>query len=372
MSEPATQTESSEKKPSFLLLKALIFPVLVIPALVVTLLVIRGNEAEQLYYRAMDAADRGDFAAAASYFERASNLGHAQSAYNLALLYREGLIESPDSQKQTLTFLQKAADNGSLDAEYELGRIAEKSTPPNYEQAAMHYDKAARGEHPEGLFALARLYEKGLGIPKSSQLAVKFYEKAAEKGHTEAHVVLAELYLSDDPELKNPAAAEQHLLAVAEKNHPRACNMLGYFYEHRSNSASDRKLAGEYYFKAAQLNDPNGMVNHGDYLIAAGQTQLALSFYQQAAERHRFAPAQHRLGLHYVKLSTPDYKRAKEFFELAAQAGYAASWVNLGIMAEKGLGGKVDLIRAKMCYSKAAQKGHAEGKKLLEKLSKQQ
>ena len=127
MNEPVAQTESSEKKPSFLLLKALIFPVLVVPALVVTLLVIRGNEAEQLYYRAMDAADRGDFAAAASYFERASNLGHAQSAYNLALLYREGIIESPDRQKQTLTFLHTAADNGSLDAEYELGRIAEKS-----------------------------------------------------------------------------------------------------------------------------------------------------------------------------------------------------------------------------------------------------
>jgi TPR repeat protein len=97
MSEPAAQTESSEKKPSFLLLKALIFPVLVIPALVVTLLVIRGNEAEQLYYRAMDAADRGDFAAAASYFERASNLGHAQSAYNLALLY----------DNHTLTFVYR-------------------------------------------------------------------------------------------------------------------------------------------------------------------------------------------------------------------------------------------------------------------------
>ena len=58
----------------------------------------------------------------------------------------------------------------------------------------------------------------------------------------------------------------------------------------------------------------------------------------------------------------------QKYFEKAAKQGSAASWVNLGIMAEKGLGRKVDLAYAGECYRKATGLGHAEGKKLLENL----
>ena len=363
MSEPA------EKQPKYFLLKALIFPVLVVPALVVTLLVIRGNEAEQLYYRGLDAADRGDFIEAARNFERASNLGHGNSAYNLALLYREGLLEAPNRQKLAMDFLRKAADNGSLDAEYELGKIAETSTPPNYDQAAMHYDKAARGGHTEGMLALGRLYEAGLGVNQSPLVAAGFYEKAAAKGNADAALHLGALHLSGKLGSKDAVLAEQYLLTAAEKNHPQACNMLGYFYEQRSNSDSDRKLSGKFYGKAAQLNDPDGLINYGDYLFNSGQQNQALVFYQQAEKQHNSIAALHRIGMYYYKQPEPDYANAQVYFERAAQRGNAASWINLGIMAEKGLGRPVDLEYARKCYSAAAEKGHAEGKKLLEKLS---
>ena len=362
MSEPAA------KQPKYFLLKALIFPVLVVPALVVTLLVIRGNEAEQLYYQALTAAANNNFAEAARFFERAESMGHAESSYNLALLYSSGVLDSADPAALARKHLQKAALNGSLSAEYELGKQAEYSRTPDYSQAAMHYRKAALGGHIEGLMALGRMHEKGLGVNQSVLLAKEFYEKAAQSGNAEANTLLAQLYYSGDLGKVDENAALNYLHTAAEKGYPKAFTMLGYIYERRSNSTDDRRKAAQYYQQAAEANDPDGMVNYGDFLQSENRLTEALELWLRAVDKYNHAPALHRLGVYYFKRQHPDYHAACQYFEQAAKQGSAASWVNLGIMAEKGLGRKVDLAYAGECYRKAAELGHADGKKLLENL----
>lgn len=346
-------SEQSAKPPKFFLLKAMIFPVLVVPVVVVTLLVIRGNEAEQLYYQALDLAAAGKFEAAAEKFKRSGDLGHADSSYNLALLYSSGALDAPDSAQQVEKNLRQAALNGSIEAEYELGKIAEYSAQPDLDRAAMHYRKAALGGHADALTAMGRLHENGWGVNQSLTLAGEFYRKGAQRGGAENNAELGFFLLSGAEGQSGIDQAEAYLQIAARGKHPKALTALGYIYEKKQKITT----AVDYYRQAAELNDPEGMVNYGDHLLKSNRIQDALDLFTRAAEEQNFAPALHRLGMYYYSLPQPDYSRAKRYFERAAAQNNAASWFNLGVMAEHGLGADKDPARASECYYRAQQLG---------------
>lgn len=69
---------------------------------------------------------------------------------------------------------------------------------------------------------------------------------------------------------------------------------------------------------------------------------------------------QFNLGVrHYKGIRTrQDYKKAKEFFEQAAQQGYTKAQFNLGTMCEKGQGVSQDYHKAKKYYKQAAEQGY--------------
>ena len=184
------------KHPNFFVLKAMLFPVLIVPVMVMTFLIIRGNKAEQLYYQALDAVNDGNFVLAGELFEKAGTLGHAESLCNLAMLYKSGALESDNASELTRKFFQQASGNGSLEADYELGVLAENQPIPDYDLASLYYRRAALGGHIGGLIAMGRLHELGLGVNQSPTLAKEFYEKASQTGSAQAHTALGILYLS--------------------------------------------------------------------------------------------------------------------------------------------------------------------------------
>ncbi|CAF4762809.1 unnamed protein product, partial [Rotaria sp. Silwood2] len=59
---------------------------------------------------------------------------------------------------------------------YELGDIDVKQ---DYEQAAKHFAKAASQGNAEGMYNLARLTDRGLGVKKDHNVALKLLEQAA-------------------------------------------------------------------------------------------------------------------------------------------------------------------------------------------------
>ena len=363
MSEAKTDTAV----PKYFLLKAMLLPVIVIPALVITFLVIRGDRAEQLYLRALDAAKRGDYAAACADFARAGELGHAESACNLALIYQSGVVKVENARELTEANFLLAALNGSARAEYELGKLAESNAEPDYKQAAMYYRSAALAGLPEAMVALGKLHEKGLGVNKSADLAKEFYGNAARSGCAAGAAELGLLYASGELGEVDLSAARKALLSAAAMDYPRAFTALGFICE-QSNDMVYQAQAAEYYRQAAELNDPEGMVNYGDYLKRRGQIADALDLYLKAANEHNFHPAQHRAGLFYFSQSNPDYVLARKYFERAAVQGNAASWINLGIMAELGHGFKADFKRARECYSMAEKLGHSDAANHLRQL----
>ena len=358
-----------ENTPRYTLLYLILTPVILIPAALITFLVIRGNEAEQYYKRALNSAAAGNYQAAAAEFTRAGSLGHAESYYSLACIYRSGVISADNADELIRINLERAALNGSIQAEFELGKLAEDHPEPDYAQAAMHYRRAALDGHAKAQLAMARFYEYGLGVNKSPLLAKEFYLYAAQQDNLEAHTALGLLYISGKLGKCDFASARKHLQVAVKAGNPQAYTAMGYVCEHsQPENEESQQLAGVYYRRAANAGDVQGTVNYGDWLMKQQRESEALNIYMQAAEKLNSPAAMHRLGVYYFKKNNPDYQRARQFFERAAASGNAGSWINLGIMAEIGHGCPVDLKRAGECYSMAEKLGHPEAVKRLQEL----
>ncbi len=86
----------------------------------------------------------------------------------------------------------------------------------------------------------------------------------------------------------------------------------------------------------------------------------AKEWYEKAAEQG-YAPAQHELGELYSKGVgvEQDYKKAAEWYEKAAEQGYAAAQYEMGKLHQKGLGVEQDYTKALEWYRKAAEQGYA-------------
>lgn len=352
-------------RPRFGILYLILLPVLVLPTVVMLWLPVRGDVAEQLYYDAVAASAADHPALAREFFRMAASYGHLEAAYNLGMMYLLGLGGPADAEAAREQF-ELAVLYGSTDAEYQLGLLDEARRPdPDYNGAALHYNRAALAGHVEAQAALGRFYENGFGVNRSPILAAEFYRKAAAAGHAQAQCALAELLLETEPHQEEEAFRLFTLAAKA--GFARAYTGLGLLHERGwGGHAPDRDKALACYRKAAELGDVSGMVDLGD-LIAAEKSELARKFYEQAAERG-FAPAWHRLGLLHFNGTPggkPDFAAARQCFERAAALGNAASWINLGIMYELGRGVAADGVRAEQCYRKALALGHPDAPKRL-------
>jgi hypothetical protein len=63
-----------------------------------------------------------------------------------------------------------------------------------------------------------------------------------------------------------------------------------------------------------------------------------------------------------------DYKKAREYYEKAANQGLAAAQFNLGYMYEMGWGVPINFTQARKYYEKAANQGLKEAQGALKRL----
>jgi TPR repeat protein len=140
-----------------------------------------------------------DYAGAAYWFQQASDHGKAQAAYELALLYREGLGVAADTAK-SFQLLQKAAEANYVPAMPMLSNAyADQKTPVSPQRATYWATKAAEAGDATGWLILGFEYASGkLGgnPPYWYQMAMEEFRKAADGGNCVAMMAIGELYSS--------------------------------------------------------------------------------------------------------------------------------------------------------------------------------
>ncbi len=145
-----------------------------------------------------------DYKRAAFWFEQAANQNIANAAYNLGVLYHQGLGTKKDIAK-AIQWYTKAASLDHPEAQYNLGIAYIEGIGVAYdpEKATRYFENAANQNVTEAAYNLGLIYENGLlGQPKPDE-ALMWYKTAADKGSPEASEALRQLAKSLNIDLED-------------------------------------------------------------------------------------------------------------------------------------------------------------------------
>ena len=141
-----------------------------------------------------------DLAKAATWYQRAADLGHAPSQYRLANFYEKGsgVARNLDTAKK---WYQLAAEQGNASAMHNLAVLyATAGAAPDFDSAARWFEKAAELGVRDSQVNLAILYARGDGVTRDLEQSYKWFAIAANEGDKDAAAKRDEVFNALRPE----------------------------------------------------------------------------------------------------------------------------------------------------------------------------
>lgn len=294
--------------------------------------------------------------------------GNMDSAFELGLIYRDGLYGVEESAHLAFTYFSIAADCGNNRAQ---------------------------------LF-LSELYEEGDGVEQSNEQAIKYLEMAANANFVDAYLNLGRL-LSD---VERYDEAEKWLKLALEHEYPVQSDytynleLLGNLYYQKDQN--DPKVY-EYNHKAAIRGSSEAKFNLGylyrDGIGGVSQDENQSLYWYKSAAKDGYAPAQCSVGRYYFdkenyEMAIPwlqraveqEHIRAKVLYSLcliqiekfpekaynlmleAANANDSEAQYYMGLFYEEGFSVRKNRDQAIVWYKKAAENGDEDAKAKLSEL----
>ena len=149
----------------------------------------RSVAAYRLYWNIRDGKGASaDKRRSMKYLRVAAENGSVDAMYQMGWHYGTGTFVGKNIVK-AIDWYRKAADKGDAWAQVDLGQIyldGERGVNKDYIQAVRLFRKAVRKNDELAFFNLGLCYDFGKGVRQSDRLACKFYSKAALRGHVAA------------------------------------------------------------------------------------------------------------------------------------------------------------------------------------------
>lgn len=333
----------------------------------------------------------------------------------LAKLYKEGYAGISRDLDKAFGFFAECVESADDDALVSIA-LDEMSkvlySQHRYPESFQYALRSAEMGNPRIMLHLAFLYNRGIGTQLDKAAAEKWYLTAAEMKNPIASLARHDLARFYKHSVSNPEIREQ-LRQSAALNHTASCYELGeaYFwgiygfpqdhiqakewlelaaddgdakamfelgrmyYWGGSAFPADYVRSAKWYEKAIQLNHPEA-ANHLAYLYEFGF--LGTPDYQTAKAQYKAAADQgdlfsmHKYGYlclmdtHSIK---PEYRKAREYLEKAAQQNYAMSYCALAEMEYLGLGQNARKAKARTLFREARDRGDVWPDIILEALN---
>ena len=183
-----------------------------------------------------------DAHATVSYLEKSAQLGNVNAQYLLGKVCLETGIGNPE---QAVAWMTKAAEAGNAGAQYALGKLYRDGThvEKDMQKAVAMFTAAAEQKNEYAAYQLGRLYLAGTDIPKNVPEAVKWLTLSSDLGNAYASYSLAKLYLSGDGVSKNVGEAIRLFNLSAEQKNEFAAYQLGKLYLQGEDVAKDVETA---------------------------------------------------------------------------------------------------------------------------------
>ena len=243
-------------------------------------------------YTAGQAGVTQNYERAAFWFRRAADQGIANAAYNLGVLYQQGLGQEQDLQK-ALDWYRRAAQMGHPEAQYNLGiaYIEGVGTRYNPALAAAFFQKAAFAGIVEAAYNLGLILENGLLGEVRGEDALVWYRGAAENGSAEAQLAfqtLAEnLSIPVDQAgfLENGETLSQYLTPLKSIEPAAGGIAQPLFEDARGDISLGTLIPSEDQILVAQIQEQlrKNMLYNGpqDGIIGAGTVKAIQSYQRQ-------------------------------------------------------------------------------------------
>lgn len=176
--------------------------------------------------------------------------------------------------------LQSAAESGNAVAQFMLGQ--QRLDAGDYTNGPTLIRRAAEQDLPAAQYRLAKLHEKGLGVPRDLAMARQWTERAARGGNVKAMHDLAVYYAQGDGGPASEATAADWFRRAADYGVADSQFNLALFYETGSGVPEDLTEALFWYTVAANGGDAQAR-GKVDELTGLVSPQEAGSAKQQAA-----------------------------------------------------------------------------------------
>jgi hypothetical protein len=230
---------------------------------------------------------------------------------------------------------------------------------------------AAKAGYVPAMADLAALYSDGNFLPPDFATAVDWARRGAAAGNVDAALALAQFYMAGTGVPRDIGRAVASLKPLADKGAARANNTLGRIYACDCNTNKSLATAAAYFRKAADAGLMEAHTNLADILARKGTPLYdplgALAHYRAAATAGD-VPALIALGNAFADSNSfagENGDLARQYFQQAADLGYAEGATGLGRLAYYGTGQPKDLTRAAAYFSQAAAVGDPEAEDFL-------
>lgn len=156
----------------------------------------KSNETESLFDAeaqikfANELYSKKNYKEAIVWYRKAADQGNIAGEYNLGIMHEKGLGVKKDFI-QAIAWYQKGANQKDKDSlrnliNAQIKLAGQLYQDKNFKDSVLWYRKVADLGNAVGQYNLGILYEKGLGVAKDDNQAHSWYQKAADQGDTDA------------------------------------------------------------------------------------------------------------------------------------------------------------------------------------------
>lgn len=209
------------------------------------------NSAGQIYR-----VDKSDYVNAMRWYRKADENGNPKGTFYIGYLYDVGLGVEEDNA-EAAKWYRKSADLGHAQANANLGNFYLSGIDVEKDglKAKAYFEKAFN-INPKSAYAarkLGDLYQKGIGVKASKELAIQWYETAGELGNLASYIEIGDIYSGEMNMARDldGARAEEYYQKALDLGSAEGGANIAYLYEKGIGVVEDDTKAAGYYETAA-------------------------------------------------------------------------------------------------------------------------
>lgn len=300
------------------------------------------------------------------YMQKAADNGYIDAIYFLGYCYQTGAFMDSADHVKAVEHFRILADNGVAAGQFKMGvyyEVGRGGVEADATKAVEYYQKAAAQDHAEAICYLADFYRTGNNLPLDKNKAFEYYSKAHNLGEAVGTYYVGRCYLEGCGVEIDSTAAIAYLQQAASQGVGDASYLLAEFYNYGLASIepnADSAIA--YYIKAHENGNSDASYYIGLQLLNEGMHEAAVNYFAQAANRHHpEAIVKYALCLLQGVGTEPQPAEAVELLLYAANNfDNAEAYENLGVAYLQGIGVVEDEMMGKAYIDTAAQMGRVQ------------